>query len=69
MLSIAMLQGLETNAGLIRLIIWVLLLGCLVWAVAVGLKKAEVDATIRQIIVTVLALVLLLVVFTRFGVL
>jgi hypothetical protein len=63
-----LVQELGSTQGLILLIIWILLIGCVLWAVRWALSQSGLPAPVQTVTLVVIALVILLVVLTRFGV-
>lgn len=62
-------QDLQTTGGLIRLIIWVLLLGCLLWAIRWGLSQSGLPKQVQTVALVIVGLLILLFLLGQFGVL
>jgi hypothetical protein len=63
-----LVQDLSSTRGLILLIIWILLIGCVLWAVRWALGQSGLPKPVQTVALVVVALVILLYVLTRFGI-
>ena len=67
-LAATLVQDLGSTSGLILLIIWILLIGCVLWAVRWALGQSGLPAPVQNVALVVIALIILLFVLSRFGI-